>query len=81
MLHLRGIEIMDNTYKDYRIEMDKSFPLWLIKPKAQGQVPTALRGRYTSVPEAKKDIDKYEHSKPVKKKAVKNGKSINTSGD
>ena len=77
---------MDNVYKDYRIEPEGTFPLWLIKPKAQGQVPAALRGRYTSVPEAKKDIDKYEQTKPakvvkpVKKKVTKDGESNSTSG-
>lgn len=78
---------MDNSYKDYRIEHEGTFPLWVIKPKAQGQIPSALRGRYTSVPEAKKDIDKYERSKPskavkpVKKKVVKDGENKSTSGD
>ena len=78
MLHLEEIIVEANYYNNYRIEVEGSFPMWVIKPKAQGQIPEALRGMYTSVPEAKKDIDKYERTAgsktKVKKVSLKKGK-------
>ena len=62
------------VYKDYRIVPQGSFPMWVIKPKGQGQVPVPLRGMYSSVPEAKKHIDQVKATvePKAKKKAVKN---------
>ena len=60
-------------YKEYRIVPHGSFPMWVVKAKAQGQVPVDLRGMYSTVPDAKKHIDQVDRAKPkTKKKAVKN---------
>ena len=73
---------MENIYQNYRIERSRDYPVWIIRAKGQGQVPVKLGGMYTSVPEAKRDIDRHLASTPVKKKVVKkNGENDNTSRD
>ena len=62
-------------HKDYRVVMDGSFPLWLIKPKGQGQVPASLRGSYTSTSEAIKAIDSLPAKKTKRDDGIKHEKS------
>lgn len=54
-------------YKDYRIVTDGTFSMFVIKAKAQGQVPEELRGMYTSSLQAQIAIDGYVPKRGGKK--------------
>lgn len=54
-------------YKEYRIETDGTFSMFVIKAKAQGQIPQELRGMYTSAAQAQIAIDGYVPKRGGKK--------------
>jgi hypothetical protein len=81
-------------YKDYKIEGDKTFGMFLIKTIGGGSLPEILRGSYTKTGEAKLAIDQYRRLQeerdnrpaPVKKvkltpREVNDGATENDSGD
>lgn len=63
-------------YKGYKIEGDKTFALYVIKPMGRGTVPKELRGKYTSQREAMVAIDAQAS---VSKRGQKDGEGTKTS--
>ena len=62
---------MTEKYSKFNIVSKGGFGLKVIKPSGKGSVPVALRGAYTSVGLAKRDIDAYQAGQG----ADKNGKT------
>lgn len=64
-------------YNGYKIEGDKTFGMFLVKPISAGSVPSVLRGAYTKVQEAMNAINCHlqnvaeEAAKPAPVKKVK----------
>lgn len=81
-------------YRDYKIEGDRTFGMYVIKTIGSGSLPEILRGSYTKTAEAKLAIDQYRRSQeereakpaPVKKvkltpREVNNDAAESNSGD
>jgi hypothetical protein len=64
---------MNDEYRGYSIQLSHGC-LRCIKPIGKGSVVKQLKGLYTDVPRAMKDIDKYLDSKQEKS----NGKAKST---
>lgn len=58
-------------YKGYRIEGDGTFGYQYIKPMKQGQVPTKLKGAFTTPLFAKRAVDAYISMKEAEDAAGK----------
>lgn len=65
-------------YKDFQIVGDGTFGYKNIKTVGAGKLPNALKGMFTSYPNAKKAIDTYLNSLP---KGKSNGTTKDTAGD
>jgi hypothetical protein len=64
--------IQETSYRDFTVERDREFLLWMVSAKADGtRVPTVLRGKWTSLELAKQAIDSYLDSKAQKQSVKK----------
>ena len=66
------------TYKGYRIEALGTYPMYKVMAVGTGQIPVALYGTYTTVPQAQQAINGYLASLIKSKKVKHDEKEVET---